>query len=381
MNLALTDQQQADQQSFRQFVDARIVPYADQFDREERTPAELIRAIADQGYLGAAIPQALGGTGSDMVTFGLLNEELGRGCSSIRSLLTVHSMLTHVISKRGNKYQRATWLPQLIAGELIGAFGLTEPDVGSDAKSVTTSARPSGDRFILNGRKKWTTFGQIADLFLIFAQVEGRPTAFVVERDRPGFTTTPISGMLGTKASMLAELTLEDCDIPRENMIGGIGFGLATIATAALDIGRYSVAWGCVGILQACLEASIAYTRERQQFGVYLKDHQLIRQMITNMVTNAKAARLLCLQAGVLKDAGDPRTITETWVAKYFASLAASQAASDAVQIHGANGCSADYPVQRYFRDSKIMEIIEGSTQIQQITIADQAYQSQEALW
>jgi len=176
---------------------------------------------------------------------------------------------------------------------------------------------------------------------------------------------------------MLAELYLRDCRIPKGNMVGGRGFGLASVATSALDIGRYTVAWGCVGIAQACLDASLQYTSHRQQFGVYLKEHQLVQQMITNMITNVKAARLLCYQAGYLKDAGDPHTIMETWVAKYFASTAAAQAASDAVQIHGANGCSADYPVQRYLRDTKIMEIIEGSTQIQQITIARYGYQEQ----
>lgn len=376
MNIELTPQQRAAQLEFRQFVDEQVIPHADRFDQEEAIPGELIQKIAAQGYLGSVIPGASGGTGSDMITFGLLNEELGRGCSSIRSLLTVHSMVAHAINKRGSKHQRATWLPQLVSGQRLGAFGLSEPEVGSDAKSVKTTARQVGDRFVLNGHKKWTTFGQIADLFLIFAQCEGRPTAFLVERNSPGFSTTPISGMLGTRASMLAEAHLEDCEIPRENMIGGLGFGLAMIATAALDIGRYSVAWGCVGIAQACLEASIAYTQTRRQFDVYLKDHQLIRQMVTNMITNVKAARLLCYQAGCLKDAGDPRTIMETWVAKYFASTAASQAASDAVQIHGANGCSSAYSVQRYFRDAKIMEIIEGSTQIQQTTIAEYAYQA-----
>ena len=183
--------------------------------------------------------------------------------------------------------------------------------------------------------------------------------------------------MLGTRASMLAELYLNDCHIPKENLVGGRGFGLATVATSALDIGRYSVACGCVGIAQACLEASLHYTSERKQFGSYLKDHQLIQRMITEMITNVKAARLLCYQAGYLKEIGDPNTIMETWVAKYFASTIAVKAANDAVQIHGANGCSNDYPVQRYLRDAKIMEIIEGSTQLQQMTIAGYGYQTQ----
>ncbi len=377
MKIELTPQQKRDQAAFRAFVQEEIVPHANRYDQEEHTPVELIQKIAQQGYLRAIISTEYGGTNMDMISYGLLNEEIGRGCSSIRSLITVHSMVAHAILRWGNRQQKADWLPRLAEGEIIGAFGLSEPAVGSDAKSIEATAALEGDYYVLNGRKKWTTYGQIAGLFLVFAQCEGKVSAFLVERETPGFATEPIRGMLGTRASMLAELYLRDCRIPKGNMVGGRGFGLASVATSALDIGRYTVAWGCVGIAQACLDASLQYTSHRQQFGVYLKEHQLVQQMITNMITNVKAARLLCYQAGYLKDAGDPHTIMETWVAKYFASTAAAQAASDAVQIHGANGCSADYPVQRYLRDTKIMEIIEGSTQIQQITIARYGYQEQ----
>src|SRR5579885_924014 len=219
------------------------------------------------------------------------------------------------------------------------------------------------------------TFGQIAQLFLIFARSGSSISAFLVERETPGFSVSPLSGMLGTRASMLAELVLEDCQVPPENLLGGRGFGLASVATSALDIGRYSVAWGSVGILRACLEDSLHYSSQRQQFGVPLRQHQLIQQMISEMITNLHAARLLCLQAGYSKEQGDPATVVQTWIAKYFASVKAAQAANDAVQLHGANGCSSAYSVQRYMRDAKIMEIIEGSTQIQQITIANAGYQ------
>ena len=374
MRIELTAQQKDDCAAFRAFAREAIIPEADRYDQEECTPVELIRKLAQQGYLGALAPVENGGAGMDMITFGLLNEEIGRACSSVRSLLTVHSMVTYAIAKWGSKRQKATWLHRLAAGELIGAFGLSEPNVGSDAKSVETTATPCDDHYILNGTKKWITYGQIAGLFLFFARCEGKISAFLVERDAPGFSTKPIFGMLGTRASMLAELHLHNCEIPKENMLGGLGFGLATVATSALDIGRYSVACGCVGIAQACLDASLHYTSKRKQYGVYLKDHQLIQQMITNMIVNVKAARLLCYQAGYLKDIGDPSTVMETWTAKYFASLAATKAANDAVQIHGALGCSTEYPVQRYLRDAKIMEIIEGSTQIQQINIASHGY-------
>ncbi len=375
MRVALIPQEKNEQVAFKAFVQKEIVPNAARYDREEYIPDELIKKVAQQGYLGAVVPKENGGSGMDMITFGLLNEEFGRGCSSLRSLLTVHNMVTYTLLKWGSKQQKEFWVPKLATGEVIAAFGLSEPNVGSDAKSVETRATPTGDYYILSGQKKWITYGQIADLFLIFAQCEGKVSAFLVERNTPGFSIEPIFGLLGTRASMVAELHMHECQIRKENLVGGVGFGLASVATAALDIGRYSVAWGCVGIAQACLEASLQYTSKRKQFGAYLKDHQLIQQMITEMITNVKAARLLCCQAGYLKDIGDPNTVMETWVAKYFASITATKAANDAVQIHGANGCSHEYPVQRYLRDAKIMEIIEGSTQIQQITIAKYGYQ------
>ncbi|GCE31292.1 acyl-CoA dehydrogenase [Dictyobacter alpinus] len=373
---AINEEQETERRSdYRAFVDQYIVPYADQYDRQASTPPELIQRLARQGYLGALIPTCYGGSGLDMVTLGILSEELGRGCSSIRSLLTVHSMVAYALLRWGKKWQQERWLPKLASGEMIGAFGLSEPNVGSDAKSIEATATIQGEEYVLNGRKKWTTYGQIATLFLIFAQCDGKVSAFLVERDTPGFSVEPLHGITGTRASMLGELFMHECRIPRENLIGGRGFGLASVGTSALDIGRYTVACGCVGLIQSCLEACLSYTNSRQQFGSYLKDFQLTQQMITRMMSDVRAARLLCQQAGQLKDSGDPTTIMETWIAKYFASTAAVRAANDAVQLHGANGCTEDYPVQRYLRDAKVMEIIEGSTQIQQISIAQYGYQ------
>ncbi len=272
----------------------------------------------------------------------------------------------------GSEEQKKRWLPRLATGEVIGAFGLTEPGAGSDAAGVETSATRSEGSYTLNGTKVWTSFGQIADVVLVFARLEGKMTAFLVETRSPGFSTTPTTGLLGTRAAMLATLRMESCAIPKENCIGGPGFGLSAVGSAALDIGRYSVACGSVGIAQACLDASIKYAASREQYGNLLMDHQLIRKMITEMAVNVSAARSLCYRAGYLKDTGDPRTLLETLMAKYFASRVAVQSSSDAVQIHGANGCGGDYPVQRYYRDSKIMEIIEGSSQILEINIAKQ---------
>ncbi len=362
----------------RTFVRREILPYADQYDREERTPGDLIQKIARKGYLGAILPEEWGGRGMNMISLGRLHEEIGYGCSSIRSLLTVHSMVASTILKWGSKQQKAAWLPRLANGTAIAAFALSEPGVGSDAKSVATRAAMEHDRYVLHGCKTWITYGQIADVFLLFAQLEGKMCAFLVERQTPGLQIQPISGMLGTRASMLAEMQLEGCLIAKEQLVGGIGFGLAPIATSALDIGRYSVACGSVGIAQACLDAVLAYSSIREQYGVLLKELQLIQHMVTDMMTNVRAARLLCQQAGRLKDRGDPASPMETFIAKYFASTIAMKAASDAVQIYGAHGCSSQYPVQRYLRDAKVMEIIEGSSQIQQITIARYGYQQYE---
>ena len=372
------DVQAASRAGFREFVRSEIEPHADRWDREQRIPMELVARLGHLGYLGALVPDSYNGSGMDMVTYGLLNEEVGRGCSSVRSLLTVHGMVQFAILRWGNEEQKKHWLPRLAAGKAIGAFGLTEPNAGSDAAGIETSATVRGGSYVLNGQKRWTTFGQIASVFLIFAKQEGRSCAFLVERDRPGFSATPFGGLLGTRASMTANLRLDSCEIPKENRIGGVGFGLSAVGSAALDVGRYSVACGSVGIAQACLSASIAYASVRKQYGVLLKDHQLIRKMITEMVTQVSAARALCYRAGQLKDAGDPRTILETLIAKYVASKAATQSANDAVQIHGANGCGPDYPVQRFYRDCKIMEIIEGSSQILEINIANYVCDQQE---
>ena len=374
MNLDLTSAQQDAQAACRAFADEVVMPYADDYDRQERIPADVIAQLAQRNYLGAVLPQEFGGLGSDMITFGLLNAELGRACSSIRSLLTVHSMVSHAILRWGNQQHKQEWLPRLASGQSLAAFALTEPNVGSDATQIETTAERRGDTYILTGRKKWITFGQIADLFLVFAQCNAKPSAFLVERTRPGLTTTPIGGMLGTRASMLAEVHLDACEVPKANLLGGLGFGVSAVALSALDLGRYSVAWGCVGIGQACLEASLAYASERKQFGALLKQHQLIQELIANMVTQVKAARLLSYHAGLLKDRSDPGATAETLVAKYFASTMAARVASDAVQIHGGNGCGSEYPVQRYLRDAKVMEIIEGSNQMQQIMISQHAF-------
>ncbi|HKX31658.1 MAG TPA: acyl-CoA dehydrogenase family protein [Blastocatellia bacterium] len=380
MEIELTQEQQSVRTGLRCFARTELAAQAERADREERFSPEILRKMAQQGYLGSILPREWGGKGLDLIAYGLLHEEIGRVCASARCIVTVHDMVTLAILKWGSERQRKLLLPRLASGELLGAFALSEPQVGSDAKSIETTAERSNGAYLLNGTKKWITAGQIADLFLVLARHQDKPTAFLVERDRPGISIKPISGLLGMRASMVAQVDLRQCEIPAENLVGREGFGLISVALTALGLGRYGVAWGCVGILQACLDACLEYTSRRRQFGVLLKEHQLIQAMIAEMATNLKAARLLCHRAGKLKQEGDPQEVAETFVAKYFSAQAAMRAAIDAVQIHGANGCSSEYPVQRYLRDAKIMEVIEGSNQIQQLVIAKYAFQEAAAV-
>ncbi|HEV8578869.1 MAG TPA: acyl-CoA dehydrogenase family protein [Thermoanaerobaculia bacterium] len=375
MRLELSAEQRAARAEFRAFAAAEIAPHAGGWDREEAIPREIIGRLRDLGYLGSNVSPDFGGPGRDMITYGLLTEEIAKGCSSVRSLLTVHDMVAHAVQRWGSREQKERYLPSLARGEILGALALSEPNAGSDAKSIETTAADAADAWVLDGRKKWTTFGQIADLFLVFAKVGEQSAAFLVERQTPGVTVRPLRGILGTRASMLAEIELQGCRVPKGNLVGRVGFGISHVAAAALEQGRYSIAWGSVGIAQACLDACRTYAAERRQFGTPLADHQLIRRMLTDMIVDVRAARLLCLRAGWLRESGDPGAFMETMAAKYFASRLATRAAGDAVQLHGANGCSDDYPVGRYLRDAKVMEIIEGSTQIQQITLPQFEFQ------
>jgi len=370
MRIERTDEQKKYQETFKSFIDKEIFPYADAFDKNEYIPKETIQKISAQGWFGATIPKTSGGIELDTISWGLLCKEIGRASSSLLSLVTVHYMVCQAIYKWGTDTQKQFWLPKLAKGEKIAAFALTEPDIGSDAKNVGTSATYIDGSFELNGSKKWISCGQIADVFLIIAQSDGQPCAFIVEKNTPGFEILPINDMLGFRAAMLAEIHMKGCIVSEHNLIGKVGFGFSHVAGAALDSGRYTIAWGCIGLGQACKEASINYATQRKQFGTYLKDHQLIQQMIADMITNLEAAKLLCYKAGYLQSIRDPQMIMATSIAKYFAAKMVAKVSSDAVQIHGANGCSSNYPVQRYMRDAKIMEIIEGSNQMQQSLIA-----------
>ena len=374
MHSDLTENQAQLQKEFREFVQAELLPVAGEFDRAGAVPHSFIEKLAAKGYLGATIPEEYGGRGMDQLSYGLLSEAIGRACSSVRSLLTVHLSLTaETIFRWGTNEQRAYWLPLLATGKKLAAFGLSEPETGSDAQNVQSSYTVTANGYRINGHKKWTTFGQLADVFVIVAKSDsGQVSAFLVNRDTPGVRVEPLDGILGTRASMLAEIHLENCEVPADCLLGREGFGFMQIVNTALDNGRYSVACGSLGIARACMEDSIAYSKQRHQFGVPLKDHQLTKQKIANMITQVKAATLLCRNAGYLRDKKSPDAFIQTAVAKYFTTTAANKIAGDAVQLHGALGCHDSLPVERYFRDARIMEIIEGSSEIQQLMIANQ---------
>jgi glutaryl-CoA dehydrogenase (non-decarboxylating) len=370
LRLELSPAQQQARQRCRAFVAERVAPFAAAWDREGRMPDEAIAELRRHGYLGAHLSRELGGGGVDAITYGLLTEEIGRGCSSLRSLLTVHDMVCEALRRWAGPRLKSEVLPRLARAELLAALALSEPNVGSDAASVETEAERDGDCWVLNGRKRWITFGMSADLFLVFARCGGQAAAFLVPAASPGLAREPIGNVVGTRAARLAELNLAGCRVPADHLVGRVGFGFSHVAATALDHGRYSVAWGAVGIAQACLDACLDYTAARRQFGQPLARHQLVQRKLTEMIVNTRAARLLCLLAGYRRATASPDASTETLIAKYFASRAAARAANDAVQLHGANGLSQDYPVERYLRDAKVTEIIEGSTQIQQIAIA-----------
>lgn len=343
---------------------------AEQFDREQAIPEEILSALARQGWLATQVPGEWGGTPLDAHAMGRLCEAFGAESASLLSLLTVHSMACQALNRWGTPAQKADWLPGLAAGRTIGAFALSEPEAGSDARAVGTVLTPDGDDLRLDGVKKWISFGQRADLFLVVAKLDSRIATLLVPRDTPGLSVTAIRNLLGFRSAMLAEIHFHDCRLPRANLIGSTDFGLAQVVGSVLSHGRFCIAWGAVGVAQACLDASLDYARQRVQFGQPIGMHQLVQHKIADMITDTRAARLLCREAAAQLAAGHPEMIMSTVVAKYFAAAAAERIAADAVQLHGANGCTEDFPVQRQLRDAKILNLIEGSAQIHQMMIA-----------
>lgn len=355
----------------RVFAKEHIFPFASEFDKKMELPKSLIQNMASRGFLGANIPEAYGGLGLDQVQFGAFTEIIGKACPSTRSLITVHSSLvSSSILRWGTEAQKEYWLPKLASGELLAAFALSEPEAGSDAAGVQTKYADKGDHFLLNGVKKWITCADIADVFLVFATNGEKVTAFLVERSSPGIETTRITDLLAGRSSHMAEISFKDVKVPRENILGVEGGGFAYVVNTALDHGRYSIAWAGVAIAQGALDAIVNYARRREQFGKKIHNFQLIQGIIADAATKIHAARALCLKAGEMRDADHEDATMETNMAKYFASKIAMEITTDAVQVHGAVGFTSEYPVERLFREAKVLEIIEGTSQLQQGMIA-----------
>jgi len=356
-------------------VDTLVGPVADRIDREQRIPEPLVEALAERGLFGIGLPTRYGGRGFSPLDYGRLHAALGARSASVQGLVNVHHMAAAAVARWGNASQRARWVPELAAGRLRAALAITEPCVGSDASGVQCVAKPDGDVFVVSGTKKWITCGQSADVFLLLAHVEGSPVALIVERDTPGLSIHPIRELLGCRGYMLAELQLDECRVSAGQRVAGIGFGVSHVAATALDIGRFALAWCCYGMIQACLDLSLSHCDSRIQFGVPIREHPLVQRLLSRMITDCEATRTLCESAADARAQRARSALRQTAVAKYFASTACVRAASDAVQLHGALGCSGERPVERIFRDSKIMEVIEGTTQIQELTIARLEYQ------
>ncbi len=373
MNFDLTDEQKMIREMMRRFADESIAPGTAERDRTCRFPRELIDKMAHLGLLGGPIPKNYGGAGLDFISHAIITEEIGRVDSSLRTTLSVQiSLVALSLLKWGSEEQKRRYLPELCGGRLIGCFGLTEPNAGSDPASMETVAVKRGDRWMLNGTKTWISNATVADLALIFAQTDPSRghdgiAAFLIEKGTPGFSTRAITDKLGLRAADTGELIFENCAVPETALLGEIGLGFK-VAMSALDNGRYSVAAGCVGMIQGCLDACTGYAKTRRQFGKPIGGFQLVQDMIARMKVDLDAARLLVYRAGHLKNSGLPST-AETSIAKYFASEAAVRAATDAVQIFGGYGYSEETPVARYYRDTKVATIYEGTSQIQKLII------------
>jgi alkylation response protein AidB-like acyl-CoA dehydrogenase len=375
MNFELTLEQTNIQMIARQFAQDEVAPLAREMDESGEFPLHLVKRMGELGFLAGIIAPEYGGSGMDYLSYTLISEELGQADSSVRGFLAVHgSLVTLCIHDWGTEDQKLAYLPRLATGEIIGCYCLTEPNAGSDAASMETTVRQEADGFVLNGEKHWITNGGIADVALVFATIDPGQRhkgicAFIVPTDTPGFDWEPMPGQeLGHRSSDHAHITFEEMKIPQEALLGEIGEGFK-VAMSALDHGRLSVAAGAVGIAQACLDASVDFARRRRQFGQRIGDFQQIQATIADMAADIEAARLLVYKAAWMKEQGFPTT-RHTSIAKLFATETAGRAASEAVLIHGGRGYSNEYPVERFYRDIKGLQIYEGTSHIQRIVIA-----------
>jgi len=373
MDFNLSDEQKLIAETAREFADREILPRVRENDRAERFDRELARKLGQVGFLGPILDEAFGGRNLDYIGYGLIVGEIGRADSSVRTVVSVQtSLVGSAIEKWGSEEQKQRWLPGLCSGEGLGCFGLTEPDTGSDAANLRTRATKTDSGWSISGQKMWISLGNAAEFALIFAQTDPEKrhkglACFIVPTASEGFTSQEIHGKLGLRSSDTAELSLDAVEVGDDALLGAVGDGFK-VAMSALESGRYSVAAGCVGIMDGCVEASVTYAQERRQFGVPLARFQLVQEMIADMILKRDASRMLVYRAGLLKDEGKPNA-TETSVAKVYATEAAVECANLAIQVHGGSGYVDDYPVERYLRDARVTTLYEGTSQIQKLII------------
>jgi len=372
MDFSLTSEQELIRDSAREFCEREIVPHSRDWDRAEELDRGLVTKLAVAGYLGATIAEEYGGMGLDTVSYCLLMEELGRADSSVRGIVSVNlGLVGKTIAKWGTDEQKRGWLPQLASGNGLGCYALTEPGSGSDPASLVTRAEREGDDWVLSGSKIFITLGSWAGLALVFARSGGEGarglTCFLVPTGTAGFSATPIKGKLGLRAQDTAEVFLDGVRVPDSSRLGAEGDGFK-VAMSALDNGRISLAAGCVGIAQGCLDACVKYAGERRQFGKTISSFQLVQELLADMAVELEAARLLTWRAALLADSGERHTL-ESSVAKYYASEVSVRAANAAVQVHGGYGYVDEYPVGKYLRDARVTTLYEGTSQIQKLII------------
>ena len=374
MDELYTDEQRMIRDAAREFATECLAPHAAQWDREGTLPAHIVRQMGELGLLGMMVPPELGGTYTDYVAYALALEEIAAGCAACATMMSVHNSVgCGPILKFGNAAQQARWLSDLALGKTIGAFCLTEPHAGSEANNLKTRAVFDDGRWVLNGSKQFVTNGARAGVAIVFAVTDPKLgkrglSAFIVPTDTPGFSVGRPESKLGIRASDTCPITLENCAVPEENLLGARGEGLK-IALSNLEGGRIGIAAQAVGIARAAFDAARAYAGERIQFGKAIKEHQAIANMLADMATRLNAARLLVHHAARLRSAGKP-CLSEASQAKLYASEVAEQVCSQAIQVHGGYGYLADYPVERHYRDARITQIYEGTSEVQRMVIA-----------
>jgi glutaryl-CoA dehydrogenase (non-decarboxylating) len=379
LNLDLTEEQQLLEQSVREWGARAVAPRIHDLDRAHQFDRGLLPQMADLGLLGSCIPQKYGGAGMDYVSLGIASEELEYLDTSLRVIVSVHVGLNSLtLLSWGTEDQKSRYLIPQAQGKKIATYGLTEPSAGSDARGIQSVAIKKGDRYLLTGEKMWISLADVADNFLVFAwsDLEKKKqrdpngiSAFIIERAFKGFSSGTLKEKWGILAGNTGFFKMDEVEVPQDNLVGREGEGFK-IAMFALDQGRYTVAAGATGLIRACRDASVRYAKQRKAFGVEIGSHQLVKEMLAQMESDYQASRLLWMRAGSLKNVGR-RNTKETGLAKWFATVASERAASDAVQIHGANGYSDEYPVGRFYRNCKGAVIYEGTREIHKVMQAD----------